>query len=73
MFNYALVSKVDSGLRFEDGKSKYHNMFDIKTPKRTYFLAAESEEDMNEWVSFVCHVCGLKPFTVDEHAGNNLN
>lgn len=44
-------------------------MFDIKTPKRTYYLAAESEEDMNRWVDFVCHVCGLKPFTVDENAG----
>lgn len=47
-------------------------MFDIKTPKRTYYLAAESEKDMNDWVSFVCHVCGLKPFTVDENSGNYL-
>jgi len=47
-------------------------MFDIKTPKRTYYLAAESEEDMNKWVDFVCHVCGLKPFTVDENAGKYL-
>ncbi|CAI6365438.1 unnamed protein product [Macrosiphum euphorbiae] len=60
--------QVDAGLRFEDRKSKYHYMFDIKTPKRTYYLAAESEEDMNKWVDFVCHVCGLKPFTVDENA-----
>ncbi|XP_050431846.1 protein daughter of sevenless [Adelges cooleyi] len=60
--------QVDAGLRFEDRKSKYHYMFDIKTPKRTYYLAAESEDDMNKWVDFVCHVCGLKPFTVDENA-----
>lgn len=48
-------------------------MFDIKTPKRTYYLAAESEEDMNIWVGFVCHVCGLKSFTVDENAGKNIS
>lgn len=48
-------------------------MFDIKTPKRTYYLAAESEEDMNRWVDFVCHVCGLKPFTVDENNGKNID
>ncbi|XP_050526686.1 protein daughter of sevenless isoform X2 [Daktulosphaira vitifoliae] len=60
--------QVDAGLRFEDRKSKYHYMFDIKTPKRTYYLAAESEDDMNKWVDFVCHVCGLKPFTVDENS-----
>jgi hypothetical protein len=37
-------------------------MFDVKTPKRVYYLAAESEEDMNKWVEYVCHVCGLKAY-----------
>jgi hypothetical protein len=23
---------------------------------------AESEEDMNKWVEYVCHVCGLKAY-----------
>jgi GRB2-associated-binding protein 1 len=37
-------------------------MFDVKTPKRVYYLAAECEEDMNKWVEYVCHVCGLKAY-----------
>ncbi|XP_066998791.1 protein daughter of sevenless isoform X2 [Anabrus simplex] len=52
--------QVDAGLRFENRKQKYQHMFDVKTPKRIYYLAAESEEEMNKWVEYVCHVCGLK-------------
>lgn len=40
-------------------------MFDVKTPKRTYYLAADSETDMNKWVDCVCQVCGLKSATDD--------
>lgn len=41
-------------------------MFNVKTPKRTYYLVAESEADMNKWVDAVCQVCGLKAYTQDE-------
>lgn len=41
-------------------------MFDVKTPNRIYYLAAESEEDMNNWVDCICHVCGLKAFTDEQ-------
>lgn len=41
-------------------------MFDVRTPKRTYYLVAESEADMNKWVDAVCQVCGLKAYTQDE-------
>ncbi|XKL64446.1 hypothetical protein PGB90_004532 [Kerria lacca] len=58
--------QVDAGLRFESNKQKYQHMFTIRTPKRTYYLAAESEEDMNKWVDCVCHVCGLKPFMSED-------
>lgn len=48
-------------------------MFDIRTPKRVYFLAADSENDMNNWVGCICHVCGLKVFyREDEEAGSSL-
>lgn len=52
--------QVDAGLRFKNSKQDYPHMFDVKTPKRTYYLAAESETDMNKWVDCVCQVCGLK-------------
>lgn len=35
-------------------------MFDVKTPLRTYYLAANSEEDMNAWVNCICEVCNLQ-------------
>lgn len=28
---------------------------------RTYYLAADTEQEMNTWVQWLCHVCGLKP------------
>lgn len=37
-------------------------MFDIKTPSRTYYLAAETEQDMNSWVEYICQVCSLKVY-----------
>ncbi|XP_065214666.1 GRB2-associated-binding protein 1-like [Planococcus citri] len=61
--------QVDAGLRrlqFESHKQKYQHMFTIRTPKRIYYLAAETEDDMNKWVDCVCHVCGLKPFITEE-------
>ncbi|XP_078048909.1 uncharacterized protein LOC144476153 [Augochlora pura] len=58
--------QVDAGLRFENRKQKYQYMFNVKTPKRTYYLVAESEADMNKWVDAVCQVCGLKAYTQDE-------
>lgn len=41
-------------------------MFDVKTPSRIYYLAAESELDMNSWVDCICQVCGLKAYSSDE-------
>lgn len=41
-------------------------MFDIKTPNRTYYLAADTEEEMKEWVKYICNICSLKGTTDDE-------
>uniref|UniRef100_A0A069DVK0 Putative pleckstrin similarity domain protein n=1 Tax=Panstrongylus megistus TaxID=65343 RepID=A0A069DVK0_9HEMI len=58
--------QVDAGLQFESSKHKYRHMFDVKTPKRIYYLAAETEDDMNKWVDCVCHVCGLKAYSQED-------
>uniref|UniRef100_A0A1B6D503 PH domain-containing protein n=1 Tax=Clastoptera arizonana TaxID=38151 RepID=A0A1B6D503_9HEMI len=58
--------QVDAGLRFENRKQKYQFMFDVKTPKRIYYLAAESEEEMNKWVDCICQVCGLKAYSQED-------
>lgn len=52
--------QVDSGLQLEHRKQKFEHMFDVKTPRRTYYLAADSEEDMNAWVNCICEVCNLQ-------------
>ncbi|RXG50941.1 GRB2-associated-binding protein 2 [Armadillidium vulgare] len=41
-------------------------MFDIKTPKRVFYLCAETEEAMNRWVDCVCQVCGLKVMSQED-------
>ncbi|KAH8365442.1 hypothetical protein KR093_000806 [Drosophila rubida] len=51
--------QVDCGLRLENRKQKFQYMFDIKTPKRTYYLAAETESSMRDWVNCICQVCHL--------------
>lgn len=55
--------QVDCGLRLEHRKQKFQNMFDIKTPHRTYYLAADSSDDMNDWVKCICQVCNLQDLT----------
>jgi len=58
--------QVDTGLTFEFGKVRYQYMFDIKTPKRVYYLAADTEQEMSRWVDYVCRVCNLHPFQTEE-------
>ena len=68
-----MFCQVDSGLTFECGKIKFQYMFDIRTPRRVYYLAADSEEDMSTWVDLVCRVCGLHNYTQEsggESTGN---
>ncbi|MPC26713.1 Protein daughter of sevenless [Portunus trituberculatus] len=58
--------QVDAGIAFSNPKLEYKYMFDIKTPKRVYFLCAETEQEMNRWVDCVCHVCGLKIYSQED-------
>lgn len=57
--------QVDTGLKFEDNRYKFDFMFDIRTPTRIYYLAADTEEEMKAWVNCICSVCGLKATTED--------
>ncbi|XP_075159640.1 daughter of sevenless [Haematobia irritans] len=66
--------QVDCGLRLENRKQKFQFMFDIKTPKRTYYLAADTEADMRDWVNCICQVCHLHDTkqSQDENRVQNL-
>lgn len=52
--------QVDAGLVFESRKVDFPFIFDIKTKDRTYYLVTQTEEEMNEWVTNICSLCGFK-------------
>lgn len=52
--------QVDLGLKLEEKKLKFDHVFDIKTPTRTYYLAADTENEMKSWVTCISRVCDLK-------------
>lgn len=69
IINLDQCEQVDLGLKL-DGKLKFDHVFDIKTPSRTYYLAADTETEMKNWVTCICKVCGLKS-TNEEDDGKN--
>lgn len=54
------MEQVDAGLSLDRATIKFQWMFDMKTPNRTYYLAADNEQDMRDWVMVVCQVCNLQ-------------
>ncbi|KAI8503005.1 GPI-anchor transamidase subunit gab1 [Branchiostoma belcheri] len=57
--NLDQCEQVDAGLTFEKKEFVNAYIFDIVTPKRTYFLVTDSEAEMNHWVGCICQVCGF--------------
>ena len=55
-----VVEQVDAGLSLDRASIKFQWMFDMKTPFRTYYLAADTEQDMRNWVLVICQVCNLQ-------------
>ncbi|XP_056639103.1 GRB2-associated-binding protein 1 [Diorhabda sublineata] len=58
--------QVDLGLKLDERKLKFDHVFDIKTPTRTYYLAADTDNEMRSWVTYICKVCSLKPTNEDD-------
>lgn len=52
---------MDAGLSFTKKELESSFVFDLKTEERTWYLVAESEEDMSRWVSSICLLCGFNP------------
>ncbi|CAM6001730.1 unnamed protein product [Sphagnum balticum] len=66
--------QVDAGLQLEGKKvNNFKYMFDVRTSKRTYYLAANSEEEMNKWVDTICYVCGLRIQNEGQETLNGLH
>lgn len=65
--------QVDAGLSFTKKELESSFVFDLKTEERTWYLVAESEEDMNRWVSSICLLCGFNPTDDGKIEGGNQN
>ncbi|XP_043927247.1 GRB2-associated-binding protein 2 [Protopterus annectens] len=59
VINLNFCEQVDSGLRFNKKELQDSYVFDIKTSDRTFYLVAETEEEMNKWVRSICLICGF--------------
>lgn len=64
------VEQIDAGLRLDKQSIKFQHIFDMKTPHRTYYLAADTEKEMKDWVMVICQVCNLQEA---EEKGNDSN
>lgn len=51
--------QVDAGLTFKRKEFQDSFVFDIKTSDRTFYLVAETEDEMNQWVRSICQLCGF--------------
>ncbi|XP_035477951.1 GRB2-associated-binding protein 2 isoform X1 [Scophthalmus maximus] len=60
--------QVDAGLTFKRKEFQDSFVFDIKTSDRTFYLVAETEEEMNKWVRSICQLCGFNQ-SDDSHDG----
>nr|XP_057936189.1 GRB2-associated-binding protein 2 isoform X1 [Doryrhamphus excisus] len=61
--------QVDAGLTFKRKEFQDSFVFDIKTSDRTFYLVAETEEDMNKWVRSICQLCGFNQSDDNHHDG----
>uniref|UniRef100_A0A8D0BKG9 GRB2 associated binding protein 2 n=1 Tax=Salvator merianae TaxID=96440 RepID=A0A8D0BKG9_SALMN len=59
VINLSFCEQVDAGLTFNKKELQDSYVFDIKTSERTFYLVAETEEDMNKWVRSICQICGF--------------
>ncbi|XP_019899429.2 GRB2-associated-binding protein 1 isoform X3 [Esox lucius] len=62
-----LCEQVDAGLTFNKKDLEHSFIFDIKTFDRVFYLVADTEDEMNNWVRYICDICGFNP-TEDEAA-----
>ncbi|KAI7800441.1 putative GRB2-associated-binding protein 2 [Triplophysa rosa] len=59
--------QVDAGLTFKRKEFQDSFVFDIKTAERTFYLVAETEEEMNRWVHSICQLCGFNQSEDNPH------
>ncbi|XP_066574503.1 GRB2-associated-binding protein 1 isoform X2 [Amia ocellicauda] len=66
-----LCEQVDAGLTFNKKDLEHSFIFDIKTIDRVFYLVADTEEEMNNWVRCICDICGFNPTDEDSVKPSN--
>uniref|UniRef100_A0A3P8YDR6 PH domain-containing protein n=1 Tax=Esox lucius TaxID=8010 RepID=A0A3P8YDR6_ESOLU len=66
-----LCEQVDAGLTFNKKDLEHSFIFDIKTFDRVFYLVADTEDEMNNWVRYICDICGFNP--TEDGKDNPLN
>ncbi|XP_022787938.1 GRB2-associated-binding protein 1-like isoform X1 [Stylophora pistillata] len=51
--------------------TKFKNVFSIAMETRTYYLVADTQEDMENWVAKICNVCGFSRTDDDNQVVNS--
>jgi growth factor receptor bound protein 2-associated protein 2 len=51
---------MDAGVTLHNMRLPAGFVFDIQTTERTFYLVAETKEDMNNWVQSICQICGFR-------------
>ena len=64
--NLAFCKSVESHL----AHPKFKHVFSIVTEQRTYYLVADSESEMDNWVDKLCTACGFRRTDDDNSPGN---
>ncbi|XP_038630606.1 GRB2-associated-binding protein 3 [Scyliorhinus canicula] len=59
MINLTECENIEAGLKLS--KKEFHNnyVFEVKTPARTFYLVAKTEDEMNRWVRHISLICGF--------------
>ncbi|ELV13890.1 GRB2-associated-binding protein 2 [Tupaia chinensis] len=73
IINLNFCEQVDAGLTFNKKELQDSFVFDIKTSERTFYLVAETEEDMNRWVQSICQICGFNQAEESTDSLRNLS
>uniref|UniRef100_A0A4X2LCC4 GRB2 associated binding protein 2 n=1 Tax=Vombatus ursinus TaxID=29139 RepID=A0A4X2LCC4_VOMUR len=72
VINLSFCEQVDAGLTFNKKELQESFVFDIKTSDRTFYLVAETEEEMNKWVHSICQICGFNQSDENSDSLRNL-
>ncbi|XP_067853219.1 GRB2-associated-binding protein 3 isoform X2 [Heptranchias perlo] len=59
MINLTECENIEAGLKLSKKEFQNNYVFEVKTPARTFYLVAKTEDEMNRWVRHISLICGF--------------